>query len=321
MSCAMSAMRLLLGLAAAGLAAGPVRADPAPDCTLHEVAVLSTVPTANGTIVVPARIDGHVIALEVDTGAVRSEISASVAASLGLPVRSLRRGAAFDVLGRPVDRATFDRVLEIGMVRVEHMPILVATHALWDGTGIAGLLGPDVLRGYDLELDPAAGRVALYRPDHCPGRVVYWSRSHVEVPLEIASSGHIFLSMTLDGQALRAVLDTGAGVSVLNLDVARRRFGLDTDAPGMVAVDPGGAVPHYRYPFKTLAMEGISINHPRLDILPNRARLRPDPDGHPLSEEPNGLPDLLLGMATLRRLHLYIAYGEHRLYATDADAH
>jgi hypothetical protein len=36
---------------------------------------------------------------------------------------------------------------------------------------------------------------------------------------------------------------------------------------------------------------------------------------------PPHLPALLLGMAELRQLHLYIAYGEKTLYVTAADAH
>jgi hypothetical protein len=33
------------------------------------------------------------------------------------------------------------------------------------------------------------------------------------------------------------------------------------------------------------------------------------------------LPKLVIGMATLRRLHLYIAYFERKLYVTQAGAH
>jgi hypothetical protein len=32
-------------------------------------------------------------------------------------------------------------------------------------------------------------------------------------------------------------------------------------------------------------------------------------------------PKMLLGMNVLRHLHLYIAYGEHKLYVTPATAH
>lgn len=315
------------GLAGLGLAvlARPVAAEPAPGCALHRVASLGTVDLPDGRLLVPARIDGQTVALMLDTGAVWSELSPGAAAALRLPVRTLRRQLAFDIAGRPVERGAFGRTLEIGGIEVDHPAFLVPTPAPWEGTSMSGLLGPDLLEPYDLELDPAAGRVNLYNRDHCPGRVVYWSQAYVSAPLRVAHSGHLYLAMSLDGQPVNALIDTGAGTSVLNLDTASRLFGLDPGSPGMERLpDPApGALPRYRHAFHSLVIEGIEIRNPVLDILPNRARRMHDKawlGEHPFEDEPNGLPDLLLGMAELSHLHLYIAYGEQRLYATAAEA-
>ena len=37
------------------------------------------------------------------------------------------------------------------------------------------------------------------------------------------------------------------------------------------------------------------------------------------SRQASGLPDLRLGMSTLSKLHVYIAYKERKLYITSAD--
>lgn len=63
---------------------------------------------------------------------------------------------------------------------------------------------------------------------------------------------------------------------------------------------------------------GVTIDNPVLLLLPDLVanaghRTRPGS----LIRVENGLPDVLLGMNVLRRLHLYIAYKESRLYITE----
>jgi hypothetical protein len=62
----------------------------------------------------------------------------------------------------------------------------------------------------------------------------------------------------------------------------------------------------YDYPFKLLDFNGIAVSNPRLQIVS---------DGY----LPKGI-DMLVGVSILRRLHLYIAYGEEKLYITPAGA-
>jgi hypothetical protein len=76
--------------------------------------------------------------------------------------------------------------------------------------------------------------------------------------------------------------------------------------------------------FHSLAFDGVAINNPRITIYPNLVgshdfdnRYRMDS----LTQHEDDLarfPELVIGMSTLRALHVYIAFGERMLYLTPA---
>jgi hypothetical protein len=134
----------------------------------------------------------------------------------------------------------------------------------------------------------------------------------------------------LDGHEFRTGLDTGASFSVLNMEDAQDAFGLTPQSPG---IEPGEKLnndpllDNYFYSFKNLALEGVTVSNPRIQLLPDlvkahlnrshymEARLAAFDDG-----EPQGLPALVIGYSILRRLHVYIAYKEQKLYITPVTA-
>jgi hypothetical protein len=142
--------------------------------------------------------------------------------------------------------------------------------------------------------------------------------------MHVVNSGHIILPVVLDGHPFDAVLDTGSSATFISQDVAHNTFGLDQSSPGMVRVsDDGGpgTVPVYRHTFKTLALEGLSIANPGIDIFEKVGSSRIPPHlGSRLSDsdESGGNTDFVLGLNELRHLHLYIAYKEQKLYITPA---
>jgi len=159
--------------------------------------------------------------------------------------------------------------------------------------------------------------------------VVYWPASRVAVVPVAISGGHIVFPVKLDGQRLNALLDTGASISMLNLDIATRQFRLtpsaaNTPAAGSLFNPQKAQI--YTHTFKSLSLEGVTVANPKLRLLPDLVRLKLRSSPVPweggtriASSSPNaGLSDLILGMDILRHLHLYIAYKERRLYLTAA---
>jgi predicted aspartyl protease len=184
-----------------------------------------------------------------------------------------------------------------------------------------GTLGPDLLQRFDADFDFANGSLNLVSPDHCKGKAVYWTAPAVAiVPIRVAQFGHVFFPMTLDGKRVAVLLDTGSTDTVMNLDVARRVFNVNVNAPDVQKLGQatgGYAANVYRRRFKKLELDGVVIADPLITLTPNMMGPPPAPPTGSFfwqNDDLQGLPDLVLGMSVLSKLHVYIAYQERKLY-------
>jgi len=176
--------------------------------------------------------------------------------------------------------------------------------------GFDGTLAPDMLKHYDVDLDFAHGKMNLFSQDHCPGKVLYWTKGdYVVLPMQVAPSSHIRLPVTVDGKTIMAIVDTGAVSSIMSMHAANF-LGVSEDSPGLKLKTSEGydrQTRIYSYPFKTLQMGDITVKNPRITVASNEF----------MGAVGN---DMILGMGILRQLHLYIAYKEQKFYITPAGA-
>jgi predicted aspartyl protease len=294
------------------LAAG-ISTTAAGECRLTRIASLPF--TGKGAIVVPAKIDGAPVPMVVDTGAPASAIDPVIARKLHLVERQVAPDTMYDFEGQPITHTALAHDLALSGAHANDVRFLVWPTPLSTDGSREGTLAADLLQHYDVEIDFAAGRLNLFSQDHCPGKVVYWTSNSVAVvPMHVTWAGHITVPVMLDGQPFDALLDTGATYSVLFQDAAREKFGLKPmpRIPKPAEVEGAAGVPRYFRGFKSLDLEGLSIRNPILEI---RERTAPR---HGF--EQSGGNDLILGLNELRHLHLYIAYGEEKLYITPAAA-
>jgi hypothetical protein len=190
-----------------------------------------------------------------------------------------------------------------------------------------GVIGADMLTNVDADFDFGAKKLNLISQNHCDGKVVYWPAPTLAViPFHFDKGGHIVFPLRLDDKRVNAMLDTGAYNTVLNLTVARRTFNVDTNAPDLKKVGElqgGFTADVYRKQFKAITLDGVTVVNPEIDLLPdmtsNPARPTLGP-GSLIRDTEAGLPDVILGMNVLSKLHVYIAYKEAKLYITAAGA-
>jgi predicted aspartyl protease len=322
---------LVLAFCTTALLAGAGSAAAAENCPpLVMITSVDLQIGSDGRIYVPTTINGAKKSMLVDTGGFFTEITQPVSEELKLAPRHTRLeivGVAGDETGLAV-RAAFT----LGKLHSDSMDFMVmpGDHAFApDITDAAGLLAPNLLRSYDLDLDLDRHKLTLISPKHCDGKVVYWrARNVAVVPVRINPDGHILVPVELDGRRMTAVLDTGATTSVLNLDTAGREFDLipgSSDAP-LKGNLVNGEIKVYSHRFKTLALEGISISNPKLTLMPDLMRGKLYNPHNKLESDTRisnsvietGLGDMILGMDILRHLHVYIAYKEQKLYITPA---
>ncbi|MBO0712445.1 MAG: retropepsin-like domain-containing protein, partial [Acetobacteraceae bacterium] len=96
---------------------------------------------------------------------------------------------------------------------------------------VAGLLGADVLAGFDVEIDGPGKRLALHEPG--AGCVPPWPSE--SVPLR-RTGDRLSVTARLDGRPVEALIDTGSLSVVLDIEAALG-FGVGRAA---LARDPGG---------------------------------------------------------------------------------
>lgn len=195
-----------------------------------------------------------------------------------------------------------------------------------------GLVAADVLSNYDVEIDFGGRKLNLLSQDHCEGQVVYWKNDGIAIiPFHKMRSGRIEFTVTLDGKEVVADLDTGAESTMLTRGAAETSFGVhvaDADTPPIGTLPGNEHAVVYKHQFKTLDIGGVAISNPGIVIIPDltravREKEAAPPLGSRLSDARVDETDqaIRIGMDILQHLHIYIAYGEQKLYITAAGPH
>ncbi len=139
-------------LAAAGFAALLASGAQAQTCSLAQMASLDMTALPDGRFTVPVSINGTMHPFMVDTGGVFSKIAPGVAQKLGLsegPTRAEIYGAVGKLHLSVVDVDSF----KVGNNEAKRFHLAVTDDDTDPQGGVDGVLGPDLLILFDVELD------------------------------------------------------------------------------------------------------------------------------------------------------------------------
>jgi predicted aspartyl protease len=279
------------------------------ECKLHRVAALPMTRAGN-LVTVPILVNGQEKHFMVDTGGYVTSISEDTANAMNLTPHLIRFNRIQDAGGKEATQYVYADSFKLGGMEAKKFDLMVD---LMKDPHIDGTLAPDLLRNFDVDFDFASMTMNLFRPHACDGKAVYWTSAYIALPMQVTKSGHTRVDVTLDGEDMDAILDSGASYSVMPFSSARRFFSLHPDSDGVVKAGQltggqGTVSDSYRYPFKSLSMGGVAVANPKLLLM----------------DAPNILRDenvsLILGMSEMRYLHLYFAYHEHKLYISTVQA-
>jgi hypothetical protein len=294
-----------------------------PGCHLSRVTTAPITVEPSGQISIPLTIGSMPEKFVVDTASGVSMIAGEIVDTLSLTrshvsghvMLSRGRVSFSGLFGSPDSTATDSYVVlqnvQIGTYKPAGMDLFVAPNG-WFKSPYSGIIGSDVLHKFDAEFDFGNASFSLFLQDHCPGEVVYWTREPAaRLQFETNLNHQIVIPVELDGRSMHAVIDTATQRNAAPFERLAGDFGIDGKNPAVTstaAADGRGYI--YQYPFKTLSFDGITIQNPKIALVPTLL--------HRLS---NGPDVLTLGTDTLKQLHLYIAYGESYVYVTSASAH
>ncbi len=301
-------------------------AAQAADCKpLHIVNTVKLESADGGTrFLVPVEINGIAQKLVLDTGGATTSLSPMAVKALGLKEESSRL-KLYDLYGNASDSRVTVKTFDLGNARGEGLKFQVSPmQNLETEVGANGLLSTDLFLQYDIDIDFGAERLNYFSQDHCEGRVSYWPERPIAIVPITLENGHINVPVTIDGHQLQAVLDTGAGSSVMSVEVAIGTFNIkpgSEDTPLIEASKTDSLMKEYSHKFETLSFEGIAVTNPKINIMTDRIAandLKPTIRGKLTDPYSSHLRQVIVGMNILRHLHLYIAYKEKKLYISPA---
>ncbi len=267
-----------------------------------------------GALLVPVAINGIEATFILDTGAARSVVTRAATQRLALArdpwVGTAMRGVggveklpnanpqSLTFGGVPLVRRTLSRDTSL---TVGTLPQTEAGERPIDG-----LLGRDFLSVFDLVLDMPARTVVLYEVSGCTGRFLPWTGAYTALPAENPTDTAFVLPVVLDGVRLRALLDTGAGITLVAAP-GLARLGL---TPSTLAADPvqtvSGLGPRsvvmHRHRFGRLLVGVAALDRPVFWAAPIQL---------------NPIVDMLLGADWLAEKRVWISFATKQMFVAE----
>ena len=292
-------LAILIALAAA-LAGGSAEAG----CLLKPVAELPVTMTAGRQPRISATVDGAPVSFLLDSGAFFSSLSANRAAALKLRITPVGEGAYVIGVGGVSDLGQ-TRVTNFGFAgAMLHNVTFAVVH-----NDVADLIGQNVLGLADAEYDLGAGMVRLMRPFDCGGRPLsYWApgirpSSAALILLDEGLYPRGGIAVMVNGTPIRAMLDTGAGSSLITAKAAAR-LGLKAEDGATGSTNGLGrrTVATYVARIDNLELGDEEIKNTRLVVIDDPLVLA-------------GV-DMILGADFFLSHHVYVSKTQGRVYFT-----
>lgn len=259
-----------------------------------------------GHPLVPVGVNGRAVPFLLDTGASHTSLVPGSVAALGLQHDTLRKSRAVGIGGESEAQNVLMARFRVGARELRGLTLPVAQA---QGRGFAGLVGMDLLRVSEVELDFPSRRVVLHDARSCVGPGGAWAEAYGTLPLTITPQGLLVVRVVANGHPMRALFDTGAAATVMRQGVATR-----AGVPEAVLARPvdgwtSGVGP---------AMRGV-----RRHLLPElrvwEEVLRDVPVG--IVETSWDLPfEMVLGMDYMASRRFWISYDRQRLHVQRAGA-
>ncbi len=234
--------------------------DPVAQVPVH---LYSGLPLIDGTIA------GKPVRMVLDTGADRTLLSEAAVRRLGLrrdsrATRSAGIGGSF---------AAFDALagaIHFGNVSVPLSSVVVGNFALGlSESQVDGLLGADLWRQLDVDLDLPARTATFYRAQLCRRSAPPWPGPAIGIAGLPGPANRLLLPAALDGQGAVAIFDTGAQVSGVSFRLAARTAEADAPARDVRVRGAGASVAKLKARrFASFRVGPLLFNNPVLPVLP-----------------------------------------------------
>jgi predicted aspartyl protease len=313
----MAATAVVICLAIANIAAGAESA-----CKMLQIVELP-VRVVKNKLIVDGAVNGQKIGIVLDTGAATTLMLRHATDRLGLARREARGYRMFGAGGETTAESVLIEDFRLGQASRKGWRMLVAgEHDFGDDAAV--LLGEDFFDQVDVEFDLAHNVVRLFQPKNCDGvSLAYWAtEERREVAIDAISDSYprILLTVQINGQPVRAMLDSGAGGSILSTGDAAR-LGVTPETLGVVAVQSGYGLGPKQFnrwigPFDSLVIGNETISHPYIPFGDLYKAGTYTSTGSRVGRNWSEEQPMLLGADFLRVHRVLVSHSQRKIYFT-----
>jgi predicted aspartyl protease len=293
---------------AAALAVATLPALAASTCEYSELAVVPISFPGNGSHAAMAgQINDKPVQMMVDTGAYKTMLVEAEVERQGLP-KVLQKDITAGIGGGALMYTVRVNRIVIGPAESRYLRLAVIDSLARSQFG--AVVGADFLFQSDLEISFADRHLKFFQADGCGDKwLAYWDPKAGKIAAHNLKSSdrRPMFEVLVNGQKVRAIIDTGAAVSLLDVRAAARA-GITPQSPGVVEAGKMGGFGHgtvtqWKAPFASFAIGEETIAAPRIRIADMFG------DGtNPLA------PEMLLGRDFLAVHHVLLAPSQESLY-------
>jgi predicted aspartyl protease len=315
-SCAILAVAVAVAVAvAAALCAGGAQAG----CRYQKV---GSVPVTwkDQRFLVAGAINGTPVDMIVDSGATAVTLSHDFAEKLGLGLWPITAGGGrWETAGRGGSTEYWrTRVDEISFGKVQWKGAHLAVYGEASGKGEAPrvLVGAGFLFQRDLEFTSDA--LTFFEPSGCDDvPLAYWADDVPWTKMEATTADdlRVVVTVEVDGRPVRALVDSGAPLSEIDLPIAQA---LGFDPARAAAGHLGGIGTHtarsWPASFQSFAIGDEVIRHPRLLVTDMYGAISQDYQSVGTEKRVTDSPHMILGADFLRAHRVLFATSQRRMY-------
>jgi len=250
------------------------------DCQIQRVTSLPLLAGKHPTIEVA--INGTSLPMAVDTGAQGSAVTPETVAALKLPRDPDRRTRAGTLGGQDITQNVLLETLGVpNLGFVDHSIAVLPLDAAPGGNAPAGLIGSDLLSGFEIELDIPAQKLSFYRAAGCDSVRPPWAGRYQTVAAKLSKHHDFLLPIELNGHVLTAMFDTGSTgetvsrAAAKSIGISDTELDNDASATGTSAGSHGYAIRRHRFDslqigretFRNLPLDVADFTQPGVDVL------------------------------------------------------
>ena len=263
-------------------------------------------------LAVPVTINGQAVGLLLDTGSEKSFLTEATVERLHIP-RDARFNTA--IIGIGGGSARVDASVDHMLIGGVPLPVdRISVNSFSGRPRFDGLIGLDILRDFDLDIDTPKRTLTLYRVRVCERADPPWDEPAMPIAGISTETRWLKLPFEIDGVAGTATLDTGASNTMINPRMTRR-LNLTDEALGndrslQISVVAGESTPARIHHFATLLI-GPTTTHDAAIVVLTKAP--------PALGAGRNFGDGVIGMDFLGRRRVWFSFRTDRVFVSRGD--